>query len=139
MADVLFQRDFTQYVNHSRYLGIVCVCVCVCVFVCVLCVRACTRMCLCVREHVCVRARMLHKCDTISCVLGIGMYNKPVKRPESPPIRDSAIIAVDRAESSEYSVVGGIECVVVRAESASCDHMLPYCHSSPAKGPHWSR
>ena len=30
-----------------------------------------------------------------------------------------------RRRSSEYSIVDGFECVLVRAESASCDHMLP--------------
>ena len=30
----------------------------------------------------------------------------------------------------------GFECVLVRAESANCDHMLPSLHSSHANGPH---
>ena len=37
----------------------------------------------------------------------------------------------NRRRSSEYSIVDGIECVLVRAESASCDHMLPSLHSTP--------
>ena len=45
-------------------------------------------------------------------------------------------VGENRRRSSEYSIVDGFECVLVRAKSASCDHMLPSLHSSPANGPH---
>ncbi len=37
-----------------------------------------------------------------------------------------------RRRSSEYSIVDGFECVLVRAESASCDHLhLPFTRDPP--------
>ena len=36
----------------------------------------------------------------------------------------------NRRRSSEYSIVDGFECVLVRAESASCDH-LPFIRAPP--------
>ena len=41
----------------------------------------------------------------------------------------------NRRRSSEYSIVDGFECVLVRAESASCDHIilcyLPFIRATP--------
>ena len=79
-----------------------CVCVCVCVCLCV-CLRARVSACVHVCERACVRpcvyvTYMSHYTAywTFAC-----RYNKPVKCLEPHPIRDSAIITVDR-DSSDF-------------------------------------